>query len=370
MTINLFFALLLGAVLALDGTAAAGGTLDAGWQNPPNAARLRAYWWWLNGNVTKAAITHDLEEMKAKGFGGAVLVDANGAAQDGNGNVPHGPTFFSPEWRELYKHTLREADRLGLEMSLNIQSGWNLGGPVVTKEDAAKKYVWSEIKISGGAKVVVKLPEPKARENFYRDSAVVAFRLNNSTGHPPLKNWRQKALLESLQPFSAPDSSPLFAEIPAPPGEPDAAAAEVVDLTENLSADGTVRWDAPAGDWQVLRFGYTIGDHAYVSTGSDGWNGFAIDVYSATAFQNYWDKIVEPLIADAIAVSGTGVSPVRFSENSETRRQDARATTGALKYLHTDSWEVELANWTPTLRAEFQKRHGYDLLPWLPSVWR
>ncbi len=47
--------------------------------------------------------------MKAKGFGGA---------QDGNDKVPHGPTFFSPEWRELYKHTLREANRLGLEMSL------------------------------------------------------------------------------------------------------------------------------------------------------------------------------------------------------------------------------------------------------------
>ncbi len=58
--------------------------------------------------------------------------------------VPHGPTFFTPEWRELYKHALREADRLGLEMSLNIQSGWNLGGPMVKAEDAAKKLTWSE----------------------------------------------------------------------------------------------------------------------------------------------------------------------------------------------------------------------------------
>ena len=29
----------------------------------------------------KASITHDLEEMKAKGFGGAVLIDAGGAAR-------------------------------------------------------------------------------------------------------------------------------------------------------------------------------------------------------------------------------------------------------------------------------------------------
>src|SRR5437762_125119 len=91
-------------------------SLDNGWKNPPPGARLRAYWWWLNGNVTKEAITRDLGEMKAKGFGGAVIMDADGSNQDGNARVPHGPTFFTPEWRELYKHTLREADRLGLEM--------------------------------------------------------------------------------------------------------------------------------------------------------------------------------------------------------------------------------------------------------------
>ena len=55
--------------------------------------------------------------------------------------VPHGPTFSTPEWRELYRHALREANRLDLELSLNIQSGWNLGGPMVTAEDAPKKLV-------------------------------------------------------------------------------------------------------------------------------------------------------------------------------------------------------------------------------------
>jgi len=342
---KIFLRLIALAVVVTPLLSGAEINLESGWQNPPNDARLRAYWWWLNGNVTKASITHDLEQMKAKGFGGAVIFDANGAAQDGNGTVPHGPTFFSPAWRELYKHTLREADRLGLEISLNIQSGWNLGGPVVTKEDAAKKYIWSETKISGGTNLEVKLPQPKSRENFYRDTASVAYRVKNSAKHEPLKNWKQKALQQSLEPFSTPDSSPLFAEIPATPGEQDADVGDVLDLTAKLGADGTLQWDAPAGDWQIFRFGYTIGDHAYVSTSSGGWGGFALDVYSATAFQNYWDKIVEPLIQDAGPLAGK-----------------------SLKYLHTDSWEIELANWTPTFRAEFQKRHGYDLMPWLPVL--
>ncbi len=322
-------------------------TLETGWENPPNEARLRAYWWWLNGNVTKASITHDLEQMKAKGFGGAVIFDANGAAQEGNDPVPHGPAFFTPEWRELYKHTLREASRLGLEISLNIQSGWNLGGPpdVVSQEDAGEKYVWSETKITGGTNLVIRLSQPKARDNFYRDTAVVAYRIKNSPVHAPLQNWKQKALQASLEPFSTPDSSPLFAEIPATAGEQDADAADVSDLSAKLDRDGVLRWAAPAGEWQILRFGCTIGDHSYVSTSSDGWGGYAIDVYSATAFQNYWNQIVEPLIADAGPLAGK-----------------------TLKYLHTDSWEIELANWTPTLRGEFQKRHGYDLLPWLPVL--
>ena len=116
---------------------------------PPLEARLRAYWWWLNGNVTKEAITCDLEEMKAKGFGGALILRCGRLQPGWQRRAPHGPTFFSPEWRELYRHALREADRLGLEMSLNIQSGWNLGGPMVTADDAAKKLVWSETPVTG-----------------------------------------------------------------------------------------------------------------------------------------------------------------------------------------------------------------------------
>ena len=334
------------AALAM-GFSAIAAPLDEGWQNPPNQARLRAYWWWLNGNVTKASITHDLQQMQAKGFGGAVIFDAGGASQDGNDPVPHGPTFFSPAWRDLYKHTLHEANRLGLEISLNIQSGWNLGGPanVVSQDDAGKKYVWSEMKITGGTNSPIKLPPPKARDKYYRDTAVMAYHVKNDTGHAPLQNWKQKALQESLTPFSAPDSSPLFAEIPPTPGEQDTEATDVLDLSAKLAEDGTLRWDAPAGDWQIFRFGYTLGDHANVSTSSDGWGGYSIDTYSSTAFLNYWNKIVEPLIQDAGPLAGK-----------------------TLKYLHTDSWEIELANWTPTLRAEFKKRRGYDLLQWLPVL--
>jgi len=336
---------LLFCALSVERTAAV-DSLERGWTNPPKDARVRAYWWWLNGNVTKESISRDLEQMKAKGFGGALICDADGSSQDGNDRAPHGPAFFSAEWRELYKHTLREANRLGLEMGLNIQSGWNLGGPMVQAQDAPKMLVWTERRIGGGKPFADKLELPKGRDGFYRDLFVLAYPVRaDAKGPRPLQNQQQKALLASLTPSSAPDSSPLFQELPAEAGEQDADVARVVDLTANLGGDGTLRWTPPEGDWRVLRLGYTLNNHCRVSTCSEGWDGYAIDPFDAGAFRKYWDAVVEPLIRDAGPFAGK-----------------------SLKYLHTDSWEVEVANWTPSLRDEFRKRRGYDLLPWLPVI--
>jgi len=305
--------------------------LDKAWADPPPGARLRAYWWWLNGNVTMPAITRDLEQMKAKGFGGALICDAGGAELRDNAQVPRGPVFASPAWRELYRHALREAERLGLEMSLNIQSGWNLGGPMVTADDAPKKLTWSELRITGPVRVATALAAPKALDKYYRDLFVVAYRVRPDLppNRPPLQNQLEKALLKQLRPSSAPDTTPLFQEAPATPGEEDARAEEVVDLTGRLDAAGVLTWEAPPGDWQVLRFGCTLNDRRRVSTCSQGWEGYALDPFDGGAFRRYWAAVVEPLIADAGPLAGK-----------------------TLKYLHTDSWEVGVANWTPTMRPE------------------
>lgn len=39
-----------------------------------------------------------------------------------------------------------------------------------------------------------------------------------------------------------------------------------------------------------------------------------------------------------------------------------------LKYMHVDSWECGSQNWSDTFAAEFQKRRGYDLMPYLPLL--
>ena len=58
-----------GATPAAGATSAA-DPLRAGFANPPNAARPRVWWHWMNGNITKEGIKLDLEWMQRTGIGG------------------------------------------------------------------------------------------------------------------------------------------------------------------------------------------------------------------------------------------------------------------------------------------------------------
>jgi hypothetical protein len=152
--------------------------LAARFAQPPDCVKPWCYWWWLDGNASPTGITKDLEEMKRQGISGALLFDAG----EGGPDAPHGPLFMSPAWRELFGHALREADRLGIEVGVNLCSGWNSGGTWITPEHAAKVLVWSETRVSGPGTIDRVLPPPAVRDNFYRDVGVVAI---PSAGDPP-----------------------------------------------------------------------------------------------------------------------------------------------------------------------------------------
>src|SRR5664279_4941972 len=175
-----------------------GDALRDGFRTPPQEARLRCYWWWLNGNTNEAAISRDLEQMRAKGYGGALLVDADGSGQQRNRMVPAGPLFGSPRWRELYRHALKEAARLNLEISLNVESGWNLGGPTVTPAQAAKLLTFSRTTAQGPGAIRRALPQPPAATGFYRDIAVLAYPLRHGE-RLPARPIRQLALKTAAQ---------------------------------------------------------------------------------------------------------------------------------------------------------------------------
>ena len=146
------------------------GDLGKEFEDPPDSARMWTWWFWLGDKVDKASITADLEALKAQGMAGVTVYSLSGPGVPGKG-----PNYMSAEWRELWRHTLKEADRLGLGVSTMLCSGWNAGGPWIKPEQACKQHVHSELILEGPQHFKGKLPLPGSDQRFYRDVVVQAF---------------------------------------------------------------------------------------------------------------------------------------------------------------------------------------------------
>jgi len=163
------------ALLALgafggDSVPASDDPLKSGFRDPPNRAKPRVWWHWMNGNVSKEGITADLEAMASAGIGGAHVFDV------GCG-VPSGPVkFATPSWDDHLTWAIREAERLGLELTLVNCSGYaNAGGPWIAPSNSMFFTTHSETVVKGGERFCGTLPRETKDNGFYRDIATVAF---------------------------------------------------------------------------------------------------------------------------------------------------------------------------------------------------
>jgi hypothetical protein len=128
----------------------------AGFVDPPDDARPRAWWHWMDGNVDTHGIRLDLEWLHDVGVRGVQMFDG------GMGTplvVPDRIRFGSAQWQEALRLAKATARRLGLEFAVATSPGWSAaGGPWVRSADAMKKVVWSEALVMGGTLVEVALP--------------------------------------------------------------------------------------------------------------------------------------------------------------------------------------------------------------------
>jgi hypothetical protein len=324
--------------------------LKENFKSPASNSGVNCWWWWLNGNVNRAAITKDLEAMKSRNFQGAMIFDAGGHNQRGNKDIPTGPLFGSDEWNELFVFAMDEAKRLGLQMGFNIQSGWNLGGPRVTAEYTAKQITFSETIISGNKKITKTLDLPRTKRDFYKDIAVLAFPINVEQKTNELISDLDLKLGYHELGGSAPDTKFLLGNIAHKRSKREAISTyivkkdDILDITSQMDSDGNISWDAPEGEWSIMRIGFTCtGSH--VSTSSGDWQGSVLDYMSTEAFDFYWNDVVEPIFKAAGDHVGT-----------------------TLKYMETDSWECGGMNWTDKFAEEFKNYRGYDIVNYLPIV--
>ena len=76
---------------------------------------------------------------------------------------------------------------------------------------------------------------------------------------------------------------------------------------------------------------------------------------------------------NATAGGGMGLECDKFSISSVNKQLDGwfgqlmkMPHSNVVKYMHVDSWECGSQNWSRTFADEFQRRRGYDLLPFMP----
>jgi hypothetical protein len=159
-----------GALLPVFGSAAPPkDALVESFREPPSSAKPRVFWQWLNGNVTREGITADLEAMHRVGINGALVQTV--------GMFYPGPMQkMDPQFFDMMEHAAREADRLGMDISMSVSSGWaGCGGPWVKPEQSMQIVTSSEVATSGPSTFNGKLPLPPTNYNYYRDIAVWAF---------------------------------------------------------------------------------------------------------------------------------------------------------------------------------------------------
>ena len=119
-----------------------------GFLDPPNAARPRVWWHWMNGNISDDGITLDLDWMHRVGLGGVTIFEG---AINTPQVVPHRLIYMTPEWKHAFTWAVTHAHDLGMEVAIASSPGWSeTGGPWVPASQGIKKMVWSATRIDGG----------------------------------------------------------------------------------------------------------------------------------------------------------------------------------------------------------------------------
>lgn len=313
------FPLLLLAALAWCCQPEKTSELEANFLNPPASARPKAYHVWVNGNVDLSQLTREFEQAKALGMGGFDIWDC-GVLVDPDSVLPAGPAFMGPASLEAIAHAAREARRLDLELGLTISSSWNAGGSWVQPEDAAMGlYRWDTV-VSGGTAIRFKPGFPVLPDQYRRGPSLIK---------------------------RGPDGLPVFYQEVAltarPEGDSVLANGELVQLAAQYQ-NGVLEWTPPPGTWRISRYVCTNTGQplAIASTLSEG---PMIDHFSQPATERYMNYFFDRLTSV--------LGPLKDSP---------------LKYLYTDSYEVNTAVWTPGLETLFQQQNGYALLPYLPAL--
>ncbi|MBR5103302.1 MAG: glycosyl hydrolase family 2 [Bacteroidales bacterium] len=257
-------------------------------------------WWWLGSAVDEEGLTWNLEEFAKAGIGGVEITPIYGVQNNESNDVE----YLSSRWMELYSYTVKEADRLGLQVDLNNGTGWPFGGPQITPDHSAKKFITAKITAAAGQKNQVSLA---------------------------LKDRRQKenAVVHKVIAVGKSDRYDVTANV---------IGSQLTEDGLYKAKDATLNW-TPDEDvtLYILYSGHT---YQKVKRAAPGGEGLVMNHYDNDALDHYLGRF-----EDAFSASGAPWPDTFFN----------------------DSFEVYGSDWATALPDEFYKDHGYRLEMYLPE---
>ena len=286
--------------------------LFATFQDPPSRFRPFVRWWWNGGCVTEAEVLRELDLMKTAGIGGVEINTIEMPAQSIPGMLESVRClqWLSPEWNQVVRAATLGARERDMTADLIVGSGWPFGGRFLEGAERTQRVRVVKIPLPPFGTFEARLQELAAGKKKRRDEVEV---------EPRLAFLR--AVPRGLTEFE--------------PG---------IDVRGAMRADGTIRLPIPPGDY-VLYAGILEEGYTFVKRGAPGADGPVLNHFDAGAVRRYLDRMSSTL---GPALGGT--------------------LGDALRATFVDSLELDFANWTADLPAEFERRRGYALEPYLPFV--
>jgi hypothetical protein len=330
-------------------------SLQDTFKNPPNTYKPMVRWWWPGDDVEDAELRREIRELNEAGFGEAEIQSFTiNLRPDMSGDVRHRVYGFGTS--KFFTHVrsaVDEARAHSMWIDLTFGSGWPFGGgDAVTPERSMTELYFSETSVQGGEHYHAKLDLPALGSGL---SKLVA----KFVGCPPVPlppDWdgRMKARAKTIAVIAVQGTAPQMGHAPGLGGGWKVPVAEdsgqldphsTVDLTSRVSPDGVLDWIVPPGEWHLFAFRQVVMDSVVIGEAWPG-PGLILDHFQHPAFDAYAKEIGDSLREELSDRLGDGV-----------------------RALFCDSLEIP-ANiyWSEDFLQEFRKRHGYDLIPYLPVI--